>query len=62
MRELEKWTTADLGRTWTSEAVTSGSSHGNVRPIGVRGHAPDGPKVLWMNISDHYRHYTQYRC
>jgi len=22
---------------------------------------PDGPGVLWMNLSGHYRHYTDYR-
>jgi len=62
VRELEKWTTTDLGLTWTSQAVTSGSSRDNIRPVAVRDPAPDGPKVLWMNLSDHYRHYTQYRC
>jgi hypothetical protein len=62
VRELEKWATADGGRTWTSEAVTAGSKHDNVRPFVVRDHATDGPTVLWLNLAGHYRHYTDYRC
>jgi len=62
VRELEKWTTADGGRTWKSEAITAGSEHDNVRPFVVRNHAPDGPTVLWENLSGHYIHYTDYRA
>ena len=60
VRELEKWMTPDGGKTWKSEAVTSGSKHDNVRPYVVMNHAPDGPSVLWMNLSGHYIHYTDY--
>lgn len=60
VREIEQWTTADAGRTWTSKALTRGSKHDNVRPFVVRDHAPDSPTVLWMNLSGQYRHYTDY--
>ncbi|MBP7949045.1 MAG: BNR repeat-containing protein [Verrucomicrobiales bacterium] len=62
VRELERWTTADSGMTWQTEAVTSGSKHDNIRPHVIRNHAKDGPTVLWQNLSDHYVHYTDYRC
>jgi rhamnogalacturonyl hydrolase YesR len=62
VRELEKWTTRDGGWTWKSEAVTSGSEHDNVRPYVIMNHSPDGPTVLWENVSGHYTHYTDYRC
>jgi rhamnogalacturonyl hydrolase YesR len=61
VRELEKWTTPDGGNTWKSEAITSGSLHDNVRPFVVRNHAPEGPAVLWQNLSGRYVHYTDYR-
>jgi hypothetical protein len=62
VRELERWTTPDGGRTWTSTALTANSRQDNVRPFVIRGHAPGGPTVLWMNLSGRYRHYTDYRC
>lgn len=62
VRELEKWTTPDGGKSWNTEAITSGSAYDNVRPFVVRNHAPDGPTVLWQNLSDRYIHYTDYRC
>lgn len=61
VRELEKWTTPDGGKTWKSEAVTSGSKHDNIRPNVVMNHTPDGPTVLWQNLSGRYVHYTDYR-
>ena len=61
VRELEKWKTPDGGKSWKSEAITSGSKHDNVRPYVVMNHAPDGPTVLWMNLHGHYVHYTDYR-
>jgi hypothetical protein len=60
VREIERWTTADGGRTWSSEAVTAGSKFDNVRPVVVRDAAPDGPKVLWLNLHGRYVHYTDY--
>ncbi|MCK4409325.1 MAG: BNR-4 repeat-containing protein, partial [Candidatus Eisenbacteria sp.] len=47
--EIERWTTRDDGRSWTSEAVTSGSVSNNVRPLVPLGHASDGPGLIWMN-------------
>jgi len=60
VREIERWTTADSGKTWKSKAITSGSAHDNIRPFVVRHHTPDGPTVLWLNLSGHYTHYTNY--
>ena len=57
--EIEKWSTADRGKTWTSTAITENSLRDNVRPFVVRGHAPDG-QVLWMNI-EKYLHYTDFQ-
>ena len=59
--EIEKWTTADGGATWRSEAVTAGSKFNNVRPFVVRGHDEKSPAVLWMNNRGGYTHYTNYR-
>ncbi len=56
--EVERWVTPDRGRSWRSEAVTSGSSVGNVRPVVPRHHTPDGPGLLWM--SGPYVSYTDY--
>lgn len=59
--EIERWTTGDKGKTWESEAITSGSKNDNVRPFVIRNHPRDSPKVLWMNL-DKYVHYTNYRA
>ncbi|MFH1689213.1 MAG: BNR-4 repeat-containing protein [Candidatus Eisenbacteria bacterium] len=56
--EIERWTTPDGGYSWTSEAVTSGSVHDNVRPLVPIGHAPGGPGLIWMNGS--YVDFTTY--
>lgn len=56
--EIERWTTPDGGRSWTSEAVTSGSAFDNVRPVVPIGHASDGPGLIWMNGS--YVDFTVY--
>jgi len=57
--EIEKWQSADAGKTWTARPVTAHSDHDNVRPFVVRNAASDGPALLWMN-SEHYVHYTDY--
>ena len=62
VREIERWTTPDAGKTWKSEAVTSGSKHDNIRPVVVRHYSADGPTVLWLNLSGRYLHYTDYRA
>lgn len=58
--EIEKWTSADKGKKWKTEALTQNSLKSNIRPFVVRNYLNSGPKVLWMNISDHYVHYTNY--
>lgn len=57
--EIERWTTPDGGRSWSSEAVTSGSASNNVRPLVPLGRSVDGPGLLWMNgpYTD-YKHYS----
>jgi hypothetical protein len=58
--EIEKWTTADKGKSWNVTEITTKSAHDNVRPVVIRNHPTDGPRVLWMNINE-YRHYTDFR-
>jgi rhamnogalacturonyl hydrolase YesR len=57
--EIEKWITKDKGKSWKSEAVTSGSAIDNVRPFVVRNHPSSGPSVLWM-ANRKYVHYTDF--
>jgi hypothetical protein len=61
--EIERWTTADSGKTWTSVPITKGSAKRNVRPITAWpqpfGAQPPAKKILfWMNGD--YVHYTNY--
>lgn len=59
--EIEDWTTADGGATWTSRNITSGSSANNVRPIlpwAVQGQANPRRMIFWMH--GRYAHYTDY--
>jgi hypothetical protein len=59
--EIERWETMDGGKTWKSEAVTSNSTHNNVRPFVIRNHPKkQKPDVLWM-LNEKYVHYTDYR-
>ncbi len=59
--EIERWTSEDNGVTWGHQAVTAGSAKDNVRPFVVR-NAPSGsPHLTWMNISERYVHYTNYK-
>lgn len=60
VREIERWVTADGGKSWKSEAITAHSKFDNIRPVVVRNHAPEGPTVLWMNFHDRYVHFTDY--
>ena len=57
--EIEKWTTPDQGETWSSEAVTSGSTKNNVRPVVPWGFNGRGVEVLWMH-GDYYFWKAQY--
>jgi len=50
------------GQSWKFEAITSGSQRDNIRPYVVLNHAPNGPTVLWQNLSGRYVHYTNYRA
>ena len=61
MFEVETWRTPDGGATWTREAVTSGSSVENVRPISPRGLLAfdDDMSVMWMRGT--YVHYVDFR-
>ncbi|MFC1564753.1 glycoside hydrolase family 88 protein [candidate division KSB1 bacterium] len=59
--EIEKWVTNDLGATWNTEIITSGSTHNNVRPFVIRNRPENkDPQVLWM-YNHKYVHYTDYR-
>lgn len=62
VREVEKWTTPDAGKTWKSEAITANSKHDNIRPFVVRNHDDKGPLLLWQSISGRYTHFTDYLC
>ena len=56
IREIDRWTTADGGKTSKNEAVTAGSKYDNIRPFVVRNAAPDGPRLLWLNLHGRYVH------
>jgi hypothetical protein len=59
--EIERWRTGDLGQTWTSQAITSGSSKNNVRPIlpwPVAGQTNPRRMLFWLHGD--YAHYTNY--
>ncbi|MCP5114709.1 MAG: hypothetical protein GY953_28095, partial [bacterium] len=59
VREIQRWTTRDLGRTWKTEPVTSGSKRDNIRPFAIRNTPGDGPQVMWMTLNS-YTHYTRF--
>ncbi|MDR2981913.1 MAG: glycoside hydrolase family 88 protein [Puniceicoccales bacterium] len=46
--EIEKWVTADQGKTWQSSAVTGASEKDNVRPFVAWGDNKGQSNVLWM--------------
>ncbi|HMJ95934.1 MAG TPA: BNR-4 repeat-containing protein [Thermoleophilaceae bacterium] len=56
--QVETWTTADGGTTWSSQALSSGGK--NVRPVSPRGMSAFGGdmSVIWMNGS--YPSYVSY--
>jgi hypothetical protein len=59
--EIERWETADSGKTWKHDAVTQNSEFDNVRPYVPRGlKANDNEVVLWME-NQKYIHYTDYK-
>ncbi|HVK23173.1 MAG TPA: BNR-4 repeat-containing protein [Actinokineospora sp.] len=58
--EIERWRTANGGVSWTSEAITSGSTVLNVRPVKPVGMTENGPmSVLWMR--GEYPSYTNWK-
>ena len=59
--EIETWTTADGGATWTSKPVTAQSGVKNVRPVSPRGLRPFSSdlSVAWMRGV--YASYIDYR-
>jgi hypothetical protein len=46
--EIERWKTADCGRTWAGLPVTGGSEAHNVRPAVPRDATTGAPVVLWL--------------
>lgn len=56
--EIEHWHTTDYGKTWESTAVTTGSSHNNVRPVLARSNGQEDALLLWMHGD--YVHFTNY--
>jgi hypothetical protein len=54
-REISRWSTPDLGRTWISAAVTTRSAGDNIRPVIPRG---GSGRVVWM--TGRYDYYTSY--
>lgn len=59
--EIERWETADLGKSWNSEAITQNSELDNVRPYIPRGLDEESKEiVLWME-NEKYIHYTDYK-
>lgn len=57
--EIERWSTLNGGKSWTSVPITSGSKELNVRPVVPRGYAGKQDHVLWMHGP--YTHFTNYR-
>lgn len=56
--ELERWATTDGGTTWLSDALTSGSTEKNIRPVVPEGNGPGNVSMLWLR--GRYISYTQY--
>jgi len=53
--QIERWTTANAGGSWTHVAITSGRGVDNIRPVVPRGAAGG---LLWL--SGHYGSYKAY--
>lgn len=56
--EIEKWITSDLGKHWSTYAITKYSKYNNIRPVIPRGHESGVDSILWMN--GNYVHYTNF--
>ena len=59
--EIEKWYTPDNGATWVHSPVTSHSATDNVRPFVVSNVPNTLPFLAWMNLSERYVHYSNYK-
>lgn len=61
VHEVEQWTTADGGSSWSGEAITSASTVKNVRPVSPRGlrSLAEDMSVVWLR--GEYDHYLAYR-
>jgi hypothetical protein len=59
--EVEAWTTSDGGTSWTSQAITEGSSEKNVRPVSPRGLIPfdSDLSIIWLRGA--YNSYVTYQ-
>lgn len=58
--EIERWETQNLGKSWTSRAITRGSRYDQVRPYLPRYESDGQEIVLWME-NRRYVHYTDYQ-
>jgi hypothetical protein len=58
MFEIERWITADEGKTWSSTPVTAHSKNKNTRPCVPRNHPGGEAGLIWMYGS--YDAYTSY--
>ncbi len=56
--EVERWVTPDGGVTWSSTALTSGSTADNWRPVSPRGLTGDTTQVWWF--SGRYQNYRSF--
>jgi hypothetical protein len=59
--EVETWTTADGGTTWSRQAVTSADTANNVRPISPRGLIPFTADLSVVWIRGIYNSYVDYK-
>lgn len=59
--EVETWKTADGGATWSRQAVTSGDTVNNVRPISPRGFIPFSGDMSVVWIRGIYNSYVDYK-
>jgi PKD repeat protein len=59
--EVETWKTTDGGATWSRQAVTSGDTVNNVRPISPRGLIPFSGDMSVVWIRGIYNSYVDYK-
>jgi len=60
--EIIKMSTTDNGQTFTQTQITKNSKYNNVRPYITQNIPPyTKPNLFWLNINDHYIHYSNYK-